>query len=394
MWRKGQNERGRQFVTVNSQSDIFPGGVSEGRRDLRLDAFRGLALWFTFIDHVPNNMLSWLTIRNYGFSDASEVFVFVSGYTCMIAYGGALRKQGWSTTVVRGVRRAGEIYAALLLLLIAYLALVWLFGGGVRYLDETNTGPFFQSPGATLAHAAILQYVPVNADILPTFVLLHLAFPALLVLLMWRAGVALAASFLLYLLVQLFDWGVPTWPNGQLYFNPLAWQVLFVFGAWYAFEGAEYLRAFIRSRATLVIAVLYLAFSLALALSWQIKSLEAFVPDVLSKLIYPIDKGHFSPLRFVHFLALAILVARLTPADWSRLTQPSTTAAIRCGENALPIYCLSVLLSFFGSVILAEFSDTIAVQVAVSLIGIAAMIAAATAMTWTSKLDRPGPRLF
>jgi hypothetical protein len=93
------------------QPDVLTGGVNEERRDLRLDAFRGLALWFTFIDHVPNNVLSWLTIRNYGFSDASEVFVFVSGYTCMIAYGGALRKQGWATTVVRAIRRAWEIYA-------------------------------------------------------------------------------------------------------------------------------------------------------------------------------------------------------------------------------------------------------------------------------------------
>jgi hypothetical protein len=295
---------------------------------------------------------------------------------------------------VRAIRRAWEIYAALLLLLTAYLDLVWLFGGGSRYLDETNTRSFFQSPGAALAHAAILQYVPVNADILPTFVFLHLAFPALLYLLTWRAGVALATSFLLYLLVLLFDWRVPTWPKGELYFNPLAWQVLFVFGAWYAYEGAGYLRAFIRSRATLAIAVLYLAFSLALALSWQIKSLEAFVPQILSKLIYPIDKGHFSPLRFLHFLALAVLVVRVMPADWSRLKQPLVTAVIRCGENALAIYCLSVLLSFLGTVILIEFSDTVAVQVAISLLGIAILIAVATMMTWTSKLDRPGPRLF
>jgi drug/metabolite transporter (DMT)-like permease len=81
-------------------------------------------------------------------------------------------------------------------------------------------------------------------------------------------------------------------------------------------------------------------------------------------------------------------------ADWGRLTQPSITAAVRCGENALAIYCLSVLLSFFGLVILTEFSDAIAMQVAVSLVGIAVMIAAATLMTWTSQMDRPGPRLF
>src|SRR3977135_1111050 len=58
------------------------------RRDLRLDACRGLALWFIFIDHIPGNVFAWLTLRNYGFSDTTEVFVFVSGYTCMLAYGG------------------------------------------------------------------------------------------------------------------------------------------------------------------------------------------------------------------------------------------------------------------------------------------------------------------
>ena len=71
-------------------------------------------------------------------------------------------------------REGSAARLALLLLLIAYFALVWLLGGGIRYLDETNTRPFFQSPGAALAHAAILQYVPVNSDIRPTFVLLHL----------------------------------------------------------------------------------------------------------------------------------------------------------------------------------------------------------------------------
>jgi len=367
---------------------------SEGRRDLRLDAFRGLALWFTFLDHVPNNALAWLTIRNYGFSDASEVFVFISGYTCMIAYGGALREQGWPTTIARAMRRGWEIYAAFLLLLLAYFALVWLVGGGSNYRDETNTGSFFQDPGATLAHAMVMQYAPANTDILPTFVLLHLAFPPLLWLLMCNAGLALTTSFLLYLMVQLFGWHIPAWPSGELYFNPLAWQVLFVFGAWYAYRGANSLRIIIQSRAALLIALLYLAFSLVIALSWQIKPLEALVPETLAKLIYPIDKGHLSPQRWLHFLALAILVAGLIPPDWRGLTTPSMTAMIRCGENTLAIYCLSVLLSFLGYVLLTRFSNTIAVQAAISVVGIAVMIAAATAMTWTNKRDRPGPKLF
>ena len=116
------------------------------RRDLRLDACRGLALWFIFIDRIPDNALAWLTLRNYGFSDATEVFVFVSGYTCMLAYGGALRKQGWPTTVTRALRRGWEIYTAFLLLLIAYFTLIWVVGDGSRYLDKTNTGLFSKIP--------------------------------------------------------------------------------------------------------------------------------------------------------------------------------------------------------------------------------------------------------
>jgi hypothetical protein len=376
--------RGAKVPAIHSDGD---------RRDLRLDSCRGLALWFIFIDHIPGNALAWLTLRNYGFSDATEVFVFVSGYTCMLAYGGALHEQGWPTTVTRALRRSWEIYAAFLLLLIAYFALIWVVGGGGRYLDETNTGVFFRSPGAAIVHAAVMQYAPVNTDILPTFVLLHLAFPGLLWVLVRSATSALAASFLLYLMVQVFSWHVPAWPSGELYFNPLAWQVLFVFGAWYADEGAR-LRTIVQSRAVLMLASLYLAFSLAVALSWQIEALEGFIPAAVSELIYPIYKSHLAPLRLLHFLALAILVSRLTPPDWHGVMKPFVRAMIRCGENSLAIYCLGVLLSFMGFVILSQISNTIAMQVVISAAGIAFMIAAATLMTWTSKQDRPGPNLF
>ncbi|OIQ77634.1 OpgC protein [mine drainage metagenome] len=221
-----------EAVTDHSRErGIVPAVHIDGdRRDLRLDACRGLALWFIFIDHIPGNAFAWLTVRDYGFSDTTEVFVFVSGYTCMLAYGGALREQGWPTIVARSLRRGVEIYAAFLLLLIGYFVLIWLTGGGSRYLDETNTRFFFENPGVSLMHAVVLQYTPVNTDILPTFVMLHLAFPVVLWLLIRNPAAALAASFLLYLMVQLFSWQVPAWPTGELYFNPLAWQIVFMSG--------------------------------------------------------------------------------------------------------------------------------------------------------------------
>jgi hypothetical protein len=364
------------------------------RRDLRLDACRGLALWFIFIDHIPNNAFGWLTLRNYGFSDTTEVFVFVSGYTCMLAYGGALRAQGWPTIVARSLRRGFEIYAAFLLLLIGYFVLIWVAGGGSRYFDETNTRWYFENPGTALIHAVVLQYTPVNTDILPTFALLHLAFPVVLWLLISNAAAALALSFLLYLMVQLFSWHMPAWPSGEWYFNPLAWQFLFVFGAWYADAGAGRLKAIVQWRVMLWLALIYLALSLVVALSWQIEPLGWLIPDMVSGLIYPIDKSHLAPLRLVHFLALAVVVSRLMPHDWRGLMKPWMTAMIRCGENSLAVFCLSILLSFAGEVILQEISSSIAMQAAVTLGGIALMIAAATLMTWEARLDRRGPKLF
>ncbi len=362
-------------------------------RDLRLDACRGLALWFIFIDHVSGNTFEWLTLRNYGFSDTTEVFVFVSGYTCMLAYGGALREQGWPTIVARSLRRGFEIYAAFLLLVLVYFVLIWVSGGS-RYFDETNTRFFFQDPGAALIHIAAMQYTPVNTDILPIFVILHLSFPLLLWLMIRNAALTLAASFLLYLMVQIESWHVPAWPVGELYFNPPAWQFLFVFGAWYAYSGGGRIKGFVRSRVTLLLAVLYLLFSLLIALSWRFEPLASLVPDAVAKLIYPIYKSHLAPLRLAHFLALAVVVSRFIPPDWHGLVKPWMAALIRCGENSLPIYCFSVVLSFTGFLVLQELSGGLAMQTAVTAGGIALMVAAATLLTWEAKLDRRGPALF
>jgi OpgC protein len=147
--------------------------------------------------------------------------------------------------------------------------------------------------------------------------------------------------------------------------------VLFVFGASYAYEGAGRLREIVQSRVTLALALLYLAFSLAVTLSWHIKALEGSMPDALSKLIYPIDKSHLALLRLLHFLALALVVSRLMPADWHGMMKRWIMAMIRCGENSLAMYCFGVLLSFAGLVILTEISSSFVMHAAVGIGGIA-----------------------
>ena len=351
-------------------------------RDPRIDACRGIALWWIFLDHIPNNIGSWLTLRNYGFSDAAEIFMFVSGVTCALAYGKALRFEGWDGVIGRTLRRSWDIYAAFLLVTLACAIWVHLVGDG-RLADESNTRILLDEPGATLARAVILQYRPVNTDVLPIFILLHLLFVPLLWLLLRAPNVTLGASLALYALVHVFGWSVPAWPDGHWAFNPLAWQVIVVLGAWWMIEG-ERVRPWVTSRTALGLAALYLIFSLVIALSWRSEPMQALIPQALSNLRYSVDKSNLDPLRLLHFLALAVLMTWLVPRTWRGLTTPVMRGAIRCGQNSLPIYCLGVLLAFASHTALYDISDGFAMQIAVSLVGIAAMIATATLLNLIS----------
>ena len=357
-------------------------------RDLRIDACRGIALWWIFLDHVPNNIGNWLTLRNYGFGDAAEIFMFVSGVTCALAYGKAWRCEGWTTVIRRTLLRSWDIYVAFLLLTLACAILVYLAGGG-RLADESNTRILLDQPGATLAHAAILQYRPVNTDVLPIFVLLHLLFAPLLWLLLRVPNVTLGASVTLYALVHIFDWTVPGWPNSHWAFNPLAWQLLVVLGAWWMIEGKR-ARPWVTSCTALLVAVLYLLFSLVIALSWRFKPLEALIPQALAKL-HPLDKSNLDPLRLLHFLALAVLAAWFVPRNWRGLTTPVMCGAILCGQNSLPIYCLGVLLVFAGHMVLLDISDGLTMQIALSVGGVLVMIVAATLLNLIKIKPRQQP---
>src|SRR6478752_3371987 len=93
-----------------------------GERELRLDLFRGLALWLIFIDHLPPNILTWFTIRNYGFSDATEIFIFISGYTAAFVYGRAMLESGFVVSSARILRRVWQIYVAHVFLFTIFLA--------------------------------------------------------------------------------------------------------------------------------------------------------------------------------------------------------------------------------------------------------------------------------
>ena len=362
-------------------------------RDLRLDLFRGIALWLIYLDHIPSNVVSWITIRNFGFSDATEIFIFISGYTAAFVYGRAMRERGLVVSGARIMRRAWQIYVAHIFLFAIYMAEISYVATSFDnplYAEEMNILDFLKQPDVTIVQAMLLKFKPVNMDVLPLYIILLLLFPSVLWLLQRGLTLALGASLALYVATWYFGWNLPAYPDGNWVFNPFAWQLLFVFGAWCALGGARRLAPILQSNLTLALAVLYLGFAFVIALSWYLPE-QAIVPHWLEHLIYPIDKTNLDVLRFAHFLALAILTVRFVPRTWPMLNSPLLYPAILCGQHSLEVFCLGVFLAFAGHFALVEISGAFWMQVVISVLGIVAMIGTAALVTWYKSLEGRGP---
>jgi len=366
-----------------------------GQRDLRLDLFRGLALWLIFLDHIPSNIVNWVTIRNYGFSDATEIFVFISGYTAAFVYGRAMQERGPVVAGARILKRAWQVYVAHIFLFAIYTAEISYVAHSFEnplYHEEMGIFDFLQQPDVTLAQAMLLKFKPANMDVLPLYIALLAGFPPMLWLLLRAPAAALGASAMLYALTLHFEWNIPAYPNGNWVFNPFAWQMLFVFGAWCAIGGAKRLSGAILSPITASFAVLYLGFALFIVMTWYVPGLDALVPRWLEDWMYPIDKTNLGVLRIVHFLSLAVLTVRLVPGDWPKLSSPWLRPAILCGQHSLEIFCLGVFLSFAAHFAMVEISPGIGMQIATSLLGIILMIATAALISWYKWIEGQSPR--
>jgi hypothetical protein len=356
-----------------------------GERELRLDLFRGLALWLIFIDHLPPSLLTWITLRNYGFSDATEIFIFISGYTAAFVYGRAMLESGFVVATARIMRRAWQIYVAHVFLFtiflaeISYVATSW---NNPLYSEEMGIMDFLKQPDVTIIQALLLRFRPVNMDVLPLYIVLMLALPLILALIRWKPDVTLALSALLYAATWEYDLYFSAYPNGFWAFNPLAWQLLFVFGAWCALGGARRMSPILSSPITLWLCVAYVFAAFCVTLTWYVPQLGHVVPRSIEQWMYPIDKTDLDVLRFAHFLALAALTVHFLPRDWPGLRSPWLKPLILCGQHSLEIFCLGIFLAFAGHFILAEGAGGAALHALISVGGILVMSGVAWLISW------------
>ena len=366
-------------------------------RDHRIDFYRGLALIFIFWDHIPQNPLASFTLRNFGFSDAAEVFVFLAGYAAVLAYGKIALRDGYLVAAVRILRRAWVLYVVHIFLLAVLMGIIFVANNHVETRDmiqEMNLTYFVSNPQQAMVDELLLRFKPNLMDPLPLYIVLLLGLPIMLPLLIKRPVHAIGLSLVLYLAVQWLGWNIPAHDNGLWYFNPLAWQVLFVLGGAAALHSANNpvatARALGRQPLFLACATL-VVFSALIAMGWRWPTLhEALVPGWLAGLIYPIDKTNLSPARLVHFMALAYCIAKLIPqGDWVQNVLARKTALM--GRYSLEVFCLSVILAPLADMANALADDRVSMQITSALVGIGLMLALAEWLELNKRLGRPRP---
>jgi hypothetical protein len=360
--------------------------------DLRPCLLLGVAAWFLFLDHVPHNAVSLLTMRNFGFSGAVDLFVFVGGYTAATLYGRMMLERGFVVTATRIFKRLWQLYAAYIVLFVIYINLIGYVArqsAAPELIGEFNVTGIVDHTVRTLIHGLLLRAKPLNLDVLQLFIVLMAIFPLVLIGMVRRPNVTVAASIGLYFAARQLEWNLSAFPDGHWYLNPFCWQLLFVLGAWFASSGPEQIRAVHKLQEFAILraaASLYLAVALVVTVAGKFPQ-ATIVPDFLRDVFGPNDRENLAPHRVLHFLALAFLFTYMVPRDWSGFRWQALQPAIKCGQEWLAVFCAGVFLSFAGHLVLITSPDSLAMQILVSSAGILIMTGVAYYVSWSKRQD-------
>ncbi|TDF81681.1 OpgC family protein [Pseudomonas sp. H9] len=364
-------------------------------RDHRIDFFRGLALIFIFWDHIPGNPLANLTVRNFGFSDAAEIFVFLAGYAAVLAYGKIALRDGWLVACVRILRRAWVLYVVHIFLLVLLMGIVFVANNHVQTRDmiqEMGLYYFLSNPQQALVDELLLRFKPNLMDPLPLYILLLLGLPLVLPAMLRKVELVVGLSAALYLLAPMFQWNLAAQEGGVWFFNPLAWQLLFILGGAAAIHSQRPQPVDVRpawKQPLFIAAASYLLVCAAIALSWRWPAIhDAFMPRQLAEWLYPISKTNLSPARLLHFLALAYCTAKLLPQGaWLQgwLAQQSC----RMGRYSLEVFCFGVLLAPLADMGNALADEHWSMQLITALAGVGLMVLLAAWLDLNKRLNKP-----
>jgi len=316
-----------------------------------IDFWRGGVLIAILVDHIPGNVLEFLTPRNFGLSDSSEAFVFLSGVSVGMVYLPRAHRLGLAAVARGCLQRALKLYGVHIALTAAALVIFALafWVSGVPDLIQAHGRSFvFGSPMTGLTGLAVLTHQLGYFNILPLYVVLMLWAPLALALAMRNAALALMSSVATYAASRAFGLHLPSWPEpGGWFFNPFAWQLAFTIGLICAIVWRNGPPRPTPGLVAVSIATVMLA---ALATT----SGAGLAPGLRDAASAHLDlaKQDLGLARLAHFAALAYLIA-IAPGLTRMIDGRLGRAVQSLGRNSLAIFAAGSVVAALGQAALA-----------------------------------------
>ncbi|MGO4526728.1 OpgC family protein [Microvirga sp. 2MCAF35] len=354
-------------------------------RNTTIDFWRGLVLVIIFVNHIPGNLIEDITPRNFGFSDSTEAFIFISGLSVALVYYPKIPQGDVVGVVKRCLRRAFELYRMHLLLTagaIALFSIGYELSEEIGLIEEHGRSMVFGDTAKGVTGILLLGHQLGYFNILPLYIMLMLWAPVALVLARIHLGLALAVSAGLYGLARMELLTLRSWPEpGTWFFNPFAWQILFTLGI---VTGILMLRRQNFYSRPLMLASLFVVV-LSLLFTTAGFGLFPHLPETAHAL-FDLTKHDLGLGRIVHFLALAYVLTQFPVGDVLKRTFVGSDLK-RLGRNALMIFAAGSLLSALGQVTmtLAAVKSSASPQMigmVFTIIGIIGLLALARYLEW------------
>lgn len=364
-------------------------GIKDMRaeRDTRIDVIRAIVLLMIFINHVPGNVYETFTLKNLGFSDAAEVFVLISGLAIGLVYGQKMKGEQAVRSALAIWRRAWVLFYTHIMMTVATLTIFCaaaVFALRPDLLEMINIGPLIEDPARVVVGIGTLGHQLGYNNILPVYMVLLLATPAIVWLLNRSMAGTLAASGALWLAAGIFQIAPANYPlPGVWFLNPLSWQFLYVIGIagmMHVKAGGALPQHPLWTR--LALAYLVGAFALIHSPFWGQVTWFG-LPEVLGGF----NKTFLSLFRLLDVLALTYLVARWPAASGVARTAPDHPLAI-LGKHSLPVFVTGTLCAMVAQVLRHLDQPSLGFDTLLIATGIATQLAIAYFLEWKAEMTR------
>jgi hypothetical protein len=349
------------------------------RREARVDVLRGVALLSIYVDHIPRDVLNNVTMRNFGFSDAAELFVMLAGFASLMAYGRSFARDGAVTGLRKIVMRCARLYVFQVGLLLATIGIVWLWDAHYQ-LEPRAIAPMLHVK--EIVRGLTLRSQPSNLNILPLYILLLSLFPLIYAGIRFSLGLTVLVSAAVWIATNIYPQLnlINTFDGQGWFFDPFSWQFIFVLGAALAVVMARRGGTLPRWPWLVALCWLFLGLSFLEVFPWTDWGLPNLAPIRMD----PPDKTHLSVLRLLHAMALVYVV--LSWRGWTGAGRSVVLRAVEvCGKHSLEVFSLGEVLGLIGRLAFRTFDDSWQMQVVVNVVGLGSMIALGAVLERTRK---------